>query len=563
MPRLKVRKRQRVFHGKKSWETAKKDPVTAVNRHEAQARNDRPNIDTTPVARPRLAAQPRKLKNMSAEKLRNSDFNKLTQGRIITRSLSRKFALHAKLSVEPAHGMKLQDFSILSTCLEEVAVCRSCMSQKSKLKIFQCNKRKNGLAESLFVRCLNCGFKTDFWSSKALPGKRGSFEVNRRSVIASVGRKNLSKFCAKMNLPSPVTKKSYNNHIKAIKKVLVEQAEDKMNAAASRLRGIIETEEPENITIDEAGNTIASVAVTVDGTWQKRGHTSKIGVVFILSVRTGEVLDYKVLSHVCHACIAHRHLDRDSDDYKTWFKEHRSQCQINHTGSSGHMETKGAIDLFSDSIDKRKLKYSQFVGDGDSSCYGSVAEAMRTKFNASYTVIKEECVGHVQKRMGAALTKYRKEMKGTKLLDGKGVGGAGRLTLEMIKKIQNYYGFAIRQNSGNLEGMRRAVRAILYHIVQNPNESLEDQHCHGPQGPDSWCRFWRDRATNQQTYSENGRLPNAFLKDLKPIFERLSHNELLSRCLMGLTQNQNESINGILWSQIPKTMFCGLAKVTI
>ena len=102
MPRLKVRKRQRVFHGKKSWETAKKDPVTAVNRREAQARNDRPNIDTTPVARPRLAAQPRKLKNMSAEKLRNSDFNKLTQGRIITRSLSRKFALHAKLSVEPA-----------------------------------------------------------------------------------------------------------------------------------------------------------------------------------------------------------------------------------------------------------------------------------------------------------------------------------------------------------------------------------------------------------------------------------------------------------------------------
>eukprot|EP00112_Aurelia_sp_Birch-Aquarium-sp1_P021080 Seg5580.2 transcript_id=Seg5580.2/GoldUCD/mRNA.D3Y31 product="hypothetical protein" protein_id=Seg5580.2/GoldUCD/D3Y31 len=381
--------------------------------------------------------------------------------------------------------------------------------------------------------------------------------------MASVGRKNLSKFCAKMNLPSPVTKKSYNNHIKAIQKVVVEQAEQKMNAAASRLKEIIETEEPENITRDKAGNTIASVAVTVDGTWQKRGHTSKIGVVFILSVRTGEVLDYKVLSHVCHACIAPKHLEKDSDEYKTWFDEHKSHCQINHTGSSGNMETRGAIDLFSDSIDKRKLKYSQFVGDGDSSCYGSVAEAMRKKFDDSYTVTKEECVGHVQKRMGAALTKYKQDMKGTKLLDGKGVGGAGRLTLEIIKKIQNYYGFAIRQNSGNLEGMKGAVRAILQHIVQNPNESLEDQHCHCPQGPDSWCRFWRDRATHEQTYSENGRLPNAFFKDLEPIFERLSQHELLSRCLMGLTQNQNESINGILWSQIPKTMFCGFAKVTI
>ena len=36
---------------------------------------------------------------------------------------------------------------------------------------------------------------------------------------------------------------------------------------------------------------VAKVAASVDGTWQKRGHNSKIGVVFILSVDTGEVLD--------------------------------------------------------------------------------------------------------------------------------------------------------------------------------------------------------------------------------------------------------------------------------
>ena len=32
---------------------------------------------------------------------------------------------------------------------------------------------------------------------------------------------------------------------------------------------------------------------TADGTWQRWGHSSKIGVVFVISVRTGEVLDYK------------------------------------------------------------------------------------------------------------------------------------------------------------------------------------------------------------------------------------------------------------------------------
>ena len=69
--------------------------------------------------------------------------------------------------------------------------------------------------------------------------------------------------------------------------------------------------------------------------------------------------------------------------------------------------------------------------------------------------------------------------------------------------------------------MRRVVHTILQHIVENPNESLKDQHCHCPQGPDTWCRFWRDRVANQHTSSENGRLLIAILKDLKPIFERL------------------------------------------
>ena len=96
MPRLKVRKRQKVFHGKKLWETANRDEETFLNNHyEAQTGKDRPNVDTTRVARPRSASQPKKLKNMSAEKLKNSDFNKLTQGRIITMSISRKYLLYS------------------------------------------------------------------------------------------------------------------------------------------------------------------------------------------------------------------------------------------------------------------------------------------------------------------------------------------------------------------------------------------------------------------------------------------------------------------------------------
>ena len=49
-----------------------------------------------------------------------------------------------------------------------------------------------------------------------------------------------------------------------------------------------------------------------------------------------------------------------------------------------------------------------------------------------------------------------------------------------------------------------------------------------------------------------------FREELKPLFSRLSDDQLLNRCLLGLTQNQNEAINGVL---CPKSKFCGKRRV--
>ena len=40
----------------------------------------------------------------------------------------------------------------------------------------------------------------------------------------------------------------------------------------------------------------------------------------------------------------------------------------------------------------------------------------------------------------------------------------------------------------------------------------------------------------------------------------MSENDLLNRRLRGMTQNQNESINGVLWGQCPKIKFCNRQK---
>ena len=63
-----------------------------------------------------------------------------------------------------------------------------------------------------------------------------------------------------------------------------------MKEAASKLFNTTSANHIENI-IDVNGVKVAKVIVSVDGTWQRRGYNSKYGVVLIISVDTGEVLD--------------------------------------------------------------------------------------------------------------------------------------------------------------------------------------------------------------------------------------------------------------------------------
>ena len=48
---------------------------------------------------------------------------------------------------------------------------------------------------------------------------------------------------------------------------------------------------------------------------------------------------------------------------------------------------------------------------------------------------------------------------------------------------------------------------------------------------------------------------------IKPTFETLSADDLLDRCLEGANQNQNESLNSVVWGLCPKDSFAGLNSV--
>ena len=80
-----------------------------------------------------------------------------------------------------------------------------------------------------------------------------------------------------------------------------ESASELLNKSAEKLFNFTKTNHPEKIVIDKTNNTeYAKVAVTVDGTWAKCGHQSKLGVTYVESVETGEVLDYSVKASFCH-----------------------------------------------------------------------------------------------------------------------------------------------------------------------------------------------------------------------------------------------------------------------
>ena len=85
------------------------------------------------------------------------------------------------------------------------------------------------------------------------------------------------------------------------------------------------------------------------------------------------------------------------------------------------MESEGARAIWCCSEGSRRLRYTTYIGDGNSKGYDALTAAQ--PYGADAQVVKEECIGHVQKLLGMALRNLKKEKKGQKLSDGKTIGG--------------------------------------------------------------------------------------------------------------------------------------------
>ena len=136
---------------------------------------------------------------------------------------------------------------------------------------------------------------------------------------------------------------------------------------------------------------------------------------------------------------------------------------------------------------------------------------------------------------------------------GKGLSGAGRLTITQIVAIQSFYGLCIRQNKGNSKAMAKATKAILY---QYASTAEKPQHKFCLVGKDLWCSYQRDVANNTALHIpiKNPFTP-AIVEVIKPVFDHLGDANFLAGREKCATPNPNESLHHVIWGIPPEEQY--------
>lgn len=463
-------------------------------------------------------------------------------------------------------------FPLVFSALANMLKCKTC----DKDVVFS-KTGIRGLGFKINISC-DCGDRTI--NSCKLIDK--SYEINRRIVfvmrLLGIGRHGLQLFCSLMDMTSGFYEVTYRTLLENVKIAVKAVADICLKKA-----GVEEKQKNKEQNLPEDKLTVSG-----DGTWCKRGFSSLIGVCTVIGKYTGKVMDYFVSSKVCKTCETMQK-KLNSADFDIWFaSEHKEECSANYEGSSGGMEVQGMIEIFKNSIIFHKAMYAYYIGDGDSKTFRNLLEA---KPYGDFVIRKLECVLHVGKRMFRHLKDVKKTLTERKKFkkaeekkkveeeilekkDQKSVKQPQKrrkandltplppppktatLTGKFMKKMSINYGLAIQRHPDSLDNMRNEIWAGFYHYIST-DDAPQHQYCN-----EEWCKYLK--AQKHKTPFKHEPALNSEVQELiKPVFDQLSNEELLTRCLGRNTQNNNECFNKTLWAIVPKQTFAGKSVVEI
>ncbi|GBN44072.1 hypothetical protein AVEN_22481-1 [Araneus ventricosus] len=168
-------------------------------------------------------------------------------------------------------------------------------------------------------------------------------------------------------------------------------------------------------------------------------------------------------------------------------------------------------------------------------------------------ISKEECLNHVAKRLGTGLRNKVKECRSKGVIIGGRIDGS--LKESPILKLTNFYRKAVKDNVPDVQKMKTAIFASLFH-TSSTEKAPKQNKC--PTGVTPWCFYQRALANNEKPKSHSSMktmLSEQVLEKILSGYQRLANNELLGRCVSGKTQNVNESSHSVIWNNCPKETF--------
>ena len=429
-------------------------------------------------------------------------------------------------------------------CLNNVIAVLKCPKCDGRGVSLIQGEHNSGSAVKLTLNCVTCGVINSGMSSKKDPGRNAVYDVNKRlpaaAAVSGIGFEQMKTLFVAMDLPPPMHHKTWQFRKQDLNSSATRAADKHLQEAAAEIRKAYA-----DLHIEADADGVLDLLVSMDGSWQKRGWSSHNGIAVVVELHTGLIIDYEVLSNYCVGC--DRGPKPDADNYEDWQRSHEADCQKNVDTSSSAMEPEAAVRMWERSVSSFNFRYTSMIADGD--CKTQTILNDRRPYGPNITIDKAECINHVSKRMGTALRTLVASRKAQKLP----ISGKGKLTDGLIKKLTNYYGRAIKDNTGNLEGMRNAVWASFFHTLST---DTDPHHSRCPTGDESWCFYQRALARNEEPREHRKEFPRDICQAIVPIYERLGSESLLKKCLSGKTSNINESIHSVVWNICPKNRWC-------
>ncbi|GBM55783.1 hypothetical protein AVEN_190363-1 [Araneus ventricosus] len=194
------------------------------------------------------------------------------------------------------------------------------------------------------------------------------------------------------------------------------------------------------------------------------------------------------------------------------------------------------------------MRYMSVLSDGDSKTYQDLLEL--DVYDDSMNISKEECLNHEAKRLGTGLRNKVKEWRSRCVTNGGRKEGS--LKESTIFKHSNFYRKAIKESVTDVQKMKTAIFASLFH---NSSTYKAPKYNKCRIGVTSWGFYQSTFPNNEEPKSHSSMKTNLSEQVLEKILTWLSNNELLGRCVSGKTQNVNQSIHSVILKNCPRETF--------